>query len=365
MQGKLQDESAIFSRSSDFSRAMLRWFHQHRRDLPWRVAKTATRGERPDPYHVFVSEAMLQQTQVATVVGYFQRFIQRFPTIQTLAESDEQEVLRLWQGLGYYSRARNLRKAAQQIVQEFASQIPKEVDQLLMLPGIGRYTAGAIGSIAFGRRVPILDGNVARVLCRLFAIRGDATESKARARLWRLAEDVLPARDCGDFNQSLMELGATICIPRSPSCLICPVRKFCKAFELGVQNQIPPARKSKATPLEHRWTFVIEDERGHVLIEQRPDTGRWAGMWQFVTVKAREGGVETILTSLPTKVDVSSLRKLGEVSHQLTHRRYRFEAFHITGRHQDGQNRKWVRAHELDKYPMSRPQLKIASLLLS
>jgi len=363
MQAKPQPDPSIFFVTSRFARTMLNWFHTHRRDLPWRVPMASPRGDRPQPYRVLVSEAMLQQTQVATVVSYFKRFMERFPTIQDLSESDEQEVLQLWQGLGYYSRARNLRRAAQIIIQEFNSQIPPEVQQLMTLPGIGRYTAGAIGSIAYGKRAPILDGNVTRVLCRLFAIRENPQDKATRTTLWTLAEKILPRKHCGDFNQSLMELGATICLPRNPACLLCPVRRFCKAFDQGIQNEIPPAKKSKPTPLEHRWTFLIRDPMGRVLIEQRPPKGRWAAMWQFVTIHADTEPVEKSLGRLPVPVISKSLKKLGEVKHQLTHRRYRFEVFEIRARASVCTGRRWMLRLELDELPMSKPQLAITAMI--
>ena len=170
---------------------------------------------------------MLQQTQVATVIPYYHRFLEQFPTPAALADADEQQVLRLWQGLGYYSRARNLRRAAQRIVAEHGGKVPDRLDKLLMLPGIGRYTAGAIASIAFGKRAPILDGNVQRVLCRLDAIKGDPRERMVNQTLWKRAEEILPQKRVGDFNSALMELGATVCIPRGPRCLTCPVADHC------------------------------------------------------------------------------------------------------------------------------------------
>src|SRR5687768_16089198 len=211
-----------------FARRLLRWYDKCRRDLPWRPDPAAGRP-RVDPYHVLVSEAMLQQTQVATVVPYFNRFIARFPTLADLAGADEQEVLRLWQGLGYYSRARNLQAAARKVVAEYGGELPRERDRLLTLPGVGRYTAGAVASIAFDRRAPILDGNVIRVLCRIDKIQSDPRDRSTQDLLWRRAEEVLPARRAGAFNSALMELGATVCTPRSPQCLLCPVREHCEA----------------------------------------------------------------------------------------------------------------------------------------
>jgi A/G-specific adenine glycosylase len=361
-----------------FVRRLLSWYRRHRRDLPWRVVgKTATAAAQgsPDPYHVLVSEAMLQQTQVATVVPYFRRFLERFPTVRALAESDQQDVLRLWQGLGYYSRARNLRRAAQRIVAEHGGQVPREVEQLRALPGVGRYTAGAVASIAYGVRAPIVDGNVARVLCRLDKIASDPREPTTQQLLWRRAEEILPRRHVGDFNSALMELGATVCIPRSPQCLICPVREFCEARAAGVQDQIPPPRKTQPTPLLRRRTFCVRRARdGRWLIEQRPATGRWAGMWQFVTVEAGTRAVTTRSVALACDVrGIARPRKIAIVTHVLTHRRYEFDVYVTESSDGDaaagaagaGGARPgvWCSLEELSNYPLPRPHLKIAQLL--
>ncbi len=210
----------------DFQRKLLRWYDKERRDLPWRLPRTSCATSRLNPYHVLVSEAMLQQTQVATVIPYYQRFLDQFPSIAELACADEHDVLRLWQGLGYYSRARNLHAAAKRIANELGGTFPDTVESLLELPGVGRYTAGAVASIAFDRRAPILDGNVVRVLCRIDKVEGDPREKNTQAGLWTRAEEILPAKRPGDFNSALMELGATICTPRNPRCLFCPVRKL-------------------------------------------------------------------------------------------------------------------------------------------
>ncbi len=309
---------------------------------------------------------MLQQTQVATVIPYFNRFIERLPTVNDLADADEQVVLRLWQGLGYYSRARNLRKAARRIVDEHGGDVPDTVETLLELPGVGRYTAGAVASIAFDRRAPILDGNVERVLCRIDAIREDPREPQTRQRLWRRAEETLPRKQVGDFNSAMMELGAMICTPRNPQCLICPVRGHCQAQSIGIQNNIPTPRIAKKSPLLHRATFCIR--RGERwLIERRPEKGRWAGLWQFITIdrdaKNTDIAGETDALPLPVRI----IAPLGKVTHALTHRKYEFHAYlcEATRRpvHAPGENRVWVTSAELDQYPLSRPQLKIAEML--
>jgi A/G-specific adenine glycosylase len=344
--------------SQTFARRLLRWYDAARRDLPWRAVGP---DGRPDPYRVLVSEAMLQQTQVATVIPYFNRFIARFDSFRALAAADEQDVLRMWQGLGYYSRARNLQAAARKVIDDFAGELPREVEGLMQLPGVGRYTAGAIASIAFGRRAPILDGNVIRVLCRIDRVTADPREREMQARLWSRAEAILPKSRLGDFNSALMELGALVCTPRTPQCLICPVRAHCEAIRAGVQEQIPSPRKSKGTPLLERKVYCIE-RAGRWLIEQRPAKGRWAGMWQFVTIDAAANG--TTLGTLPCRI--SRPRPLGEVTHGLTHRRYRFEVFTCAAsakKTADDGSRKWVTLKELDDYPLPRPHLKIVELL--
>lgn len=346
---------------------LLDWYDHSRRDLPWRVARDAPPGHRPDPYHVLVSEAMLQQTQVVTVIPYFRRFLERFPSLRSLADSQEQDVLRLWQGLGYYSRARNLRRAAQVIVARHGGVVPSDVASLLELPGVGRYTAGAIASLAYDTRAPILDGNVARVLCRIERIQSDPRQRETTARLWQLAEQILPQRRAGDFNSALMELGATVCTPRSPQCLICPVRACCQAQQAGVQDRIPPVRKARPTPLLKRATFCIRqgDGDGRYLIEQRPLSGRWAGMWQFVTLDPQDHPHERLHDQLP--VPVSRSERLGVVTHGLTHRRYHFDVY--TCQTPDGRTLpagcplKWVTLQELSDYPLPRPHLKIAGML--
>jgi A/G-specific adenine glycosylase len=342
-----------------FARRLLRWYDKCRRNLPWRADPA---GGRPkvNPYHVLVSEAMLQQTQVATVIPYFNGFIARLPTLADLAAADEQEVLRLWQGLGYYSRARNLQAAARQVVSEHGGELPREVDQLLSLPGVGRYTAGAVASIAFGRRAPILDGNVLRVLCRVEKIASDPRERETQALLWRRAEEILPKARVGEFNSALMELGATVCIPRSPQCLICPVCEHCEAFAAGAAERIPPAKKAKPTPLLERSIYCIRSN-GRWLLEQRPATGRWASMWQFVTLTAGDAPRE----ALPVRIKRAA--RIGEVTHGLTHRRYRFEV-HVCDAcgeaiAEGNRQRKWLTLEGLNEYPLPRPHLKVAQML--
>ena len=354
----------MFQNLCQFRQRLVRWFAANQRVLPWR-AQAGNADKRPDPYHVLVSEAMLQQTQVNTVIPYFLRFIQRLPTLADLACADEQEVLRLWQGLGYYSRARNLMGTAKILIQEHGGRVPFNVLELLELPGIGRYTAGAIASIAHDVRAPILDGNVIRVLCRLDRIEADPREPAVRRRLWERAEEILPRQRAGDFNSALMDLGATVCTPRNPRCPSCPVQKHCEAFAAGVQENLPPARPAKARPIERRWTICIR-HRGQWLIEQRPAKGRWAGMWQFATLPAADG--EPVQEELREQLGVplQSVRPLMQVTHGLTHREYIFDVYLAdlaSRRALDVAPRRWMMLAGLAEYPMPRPHLRIAEHL--
>jgi len=223
---------------------------------------------------------MLQQTRVDVVLGYYERWVRAFPTVESLARAPFARVLKLWEGLGYYSRARNLHRAANIVVNKSRGKVPRSARDLLALPGIGRYTAGAIASIAFGERAPLVDGNVARVFARAFGIRADVTKPATRKRLWQLADELLPATNAGDFNQAVMELGALVCTPANPRCEVCPLRRVCEAFACGQQAVLPdrgPRRQRQA--VTHDVLLVKRD--GRVLLRQRPATGLLAGMWEL------------------------------------------------------------------------------------
>jgi A/G-specific adenine glycosylase len=251
----------------------LAWYAKHRRELPWRKSL--------DPYAVWVSEMMLQQTQVATVIPYFQRWMLRFPDVAALARADESDVLHAWQGLGYYSRARNLRRAAQEMVRTHAGRVPELVTELRALPGIGPYSAGAIASIAYGHAEPLVDGNVIRVLARLFALRGDPNRAPLKTDLWQIARALVPSAAPGDFNQALMELGATVCTPRGPRCDRCPLAARCLALEQQLVELLPelPAR-AKPTQVHMVAAIAVRGERV-LVVKLRDDAPRWAGMWLF------------------------------------------------------------------------------------
>ncbi len=255
-----------------FRQRLLAWYSQNARDLPWR--------RRRDPYSVWVSEVMLQQTQVGTVKAYFERFVNVLPTIEALARADEHEVLRLWEGLGYYRRARLLHQAAKIVVAEHGGQFPRDPQIVRRLPGIGRYTAGAILSIAFDLRTPILEANTLRLLSRLLAYESDPRSAEGQRILWAMAEAVLPRREVGKFNQALMELGSEVCVGRTPQCENCPVRLLCRANQQGRQLDIPqPKAKRRREAVREAAVLVRKGRR--ILLLQWPEGRRWAGLWDF------------------------------------------------------------------------------------
>lgn len=263
------------TRSADLRRfrlAALKWYDRHGRKLPWRFTA--------DPYRIWLSEIMLQQTTVAAVVPYFERFLAAFPTVRELAESDIDRVLRLWEGLGYYSRARNLHKAANQICREHNGEFPANAEQLNALPGVGRYTAGAIASFAFNLPAPIVEANTERLYARLLGLSVDVKSSAGQKALWSFAGRIVPDTRSGDFNQAMMDLGANVCTPQNPRCSECPLSRCCKAFGSGRQGEIP-VRKARTPVTEIDEVAIVLIDRHQVLMRRRTSSERWAGMWDF------------------------------------------------------------------------------------
>jgi len=256
------------------SRRLLAWYDRHgRKTLPWK--------RKRDAYRIWVSEIMLQQTQVATVIPYFKRFIARFPDVRSLARADLDEVLHFWTGLGYYARARNLHQAAQRIVKEHAGAFPRHYEAVADLPGIGRSTAGAIFALAFNQRHPILDGNVKRVLARYHAIESPLNQRETEERLWQLAEKHTPRTRVADYTQAIMDLGATVCTRTKPQCSACPLRTNCRACRLGTPQDYPVRATRRITPVKATRMLMIRDARGRVLLQRRPPAGLWGGLWGF------------------------------------------------------------------------------------
>jgi A/G-specific adenine glycosylase len=288
-------------------RAVLAWYDGAKRDLPWRKTR--------DPYRVWLSEVMLQQTRVETVVPYFERFLSRFPTVEALAEAPVGDVLALWSGLGYYRRARMLHEAARQIA---GRPFPRTVDTLRAIKGIGPYTAGAVASIAYGEPAALVDGNVARVFARIFVVEDDVRAGRGLGKIWKIAEELAPGERPGDWNQALMELGATICVPREPRCLLCPARAHCGAYDQGKTAELPRlARKTRPVPV-HRAALVAETPRGLVLARRRPE-GLFGGMWEPPSLDA--GGDLRERFSALLGVKLGELEPRGSITHVLSHRR--------------------------------------------
>jgi A/G-specific adenine glycosylase len=290
---------------------LLAWFDRSQRDLPWRKTK--------DPYGIWVSEVMLQQTQVDRVKRYWTRFMERFPTVQALAEAKLEEVLGLWTGLGYYSRARNLHAAAKEIVERFGGQLPDGVEPLRTLPGFGRYTAGAVASIAYGLEAPLVDGNVARVFSRWLELEGVPGDKAREAQLWSAAETFVTGNRPGDWNQSLMELGATVCLPQNPLCLVCPVRPSCGAFASGRVDELPwPKKAPKRKRLE--LAVAIARRGDEVLLARREEKGLFGGLWEMPAVEVSPGarGDAGLQQLLGKKASIGP--ELSVLERTLTHR---------------------------------------------
>ncbi len=261
------------ARQRNFRSAVLKWYDKFGRRLPWRTSA--------DPYRIWLSEIMLQQTTVVTVVPYFERFVARFPDVESLAAADVDDVMRLWEGLGYYSRARNLHKAALMIQQRHAGEFPRDVDSLLALPGIGRYTAGAIASFAFDQPAPVVEANTERLYARLTGLADDVKTTASQRSLWEFAARIVPRRRPGDFNQALMDIGSQICRPQEPACGQCPLSVYCEAFRLGRQDELPVRRQR--TPVTAVEEVCIAIRRGNkFLLRRRTENERWAGMWDFL-----------------------------------------------------------------------------------
>lgn len=348
-----------------FRRRLLKWFTHHQRDLPWRKSK--------NPYRVWVSEVMLQQTQVVTVKDYFKRFIKAFPTVKKLAAADEQQVLRLWEGLGYYRRARQLHAAAQQIVTEHGGRFPDDVETLQTLPGIGRYTAGAIVSIAYDRRAPILEANTIRLLSRLLAYRDDPTKSAGQRLLWQTAEELLPRKEISQFNQALMELGSLVCTPANPNCTECPVAAHCAAFEAGLENDIPVAAAKKRFVDLHEAAVVVR-KRDQFLLRKCGEGERWAGLWDFPRFEVQGQGPLFAQDELIEKVRdqsgiaIQSASLLKTIKHGVT--RYRITLDCYTAKYRSGRLSRgngaelcWTSKAQLGELPLSSTGRKIAQLV--
>lgn len=350
-------DGSIYTKMPRLSSQLLNWYNENKRTLPWRG--------HPNPYAIWVSEIMLQQTRVETVIPYFKKWMKLFPTIRALAKADEQDVLNAWEGLGYYSRARNLYKASKLVAKEHKGKLPQDLDALIRLPGIGRYTVGALASIAFGMDEPALDGNLKRVYARLFDIAEPIDSSEGEKNLWKMAKDNLPEGKAGDFNQALMDLGALICIPKKPRCLICPLTKECQALANGTQELRPVKKPKKDVPhYSHAAGVIIT--RGRVLLAHRPSKGLLGGMWEFPNGRVDDPAKElTKVLREGYSLKVRKKEALDLVRHAYTHFKVTVHVFWCSLLSTSGtENLKWVSLKELGEYPMGKVDRQIANAIM-
>jgi A/G-specific adenine glycosylase len=349
------------AKRKDIQPRLLEWFEKNKRDLPWRKTR--------DPYAIWVSEIMLQQTRVGTVIPYYKKFLKSFPTVGHLAKSDLPKVLKVWEGLGYYARARNLHRSSQFVLNRFHGKIPDTLKGLLSLSGIGRSTAGAILSFAFHREAPILDGNAKRVLSRLFALSGNPGENKTEKLLWKISESLIPRGHSNPFNQALMDLGSMLCTPKDPLCPRCPLRDLCKGRTSGEPERFPTRRIKKKIPRIEAMAAVIQ-QNGKVLLKQRPAKGLLGGLWDFPnwriegkqSSRLRSRLRNTIKKEMGMNVEVKE--SLGTFKQTFSHFKLTLHVFNCGAM---GKNKKgrWVAVGNLHLLPMSRVHRRIAESILN
>lgn len=353
----------VSRKKAHLRRSLLAWFRRNARDLPWRGTG--------DPYRVWLAEILLQQTRVKAALPYYERFIKAFPTVSDLAAADEDRLMKLWEGLGYYSRARNLHKAAKIVVDECGGRFPRRAQDWQRLPGVGRYTAGAIASIVFGERVPVLDGNARRVLSRLFAVEECVDVAETQRLLWRIAEMLVSPKAPGNFNQALMELGSRVCLPKAPHCDGCPVRKSCDAYALGRQASLPVRRANKPLP-HHELVAAAIAKNGRYLLGKRPAPGLLGGLWELPGGKIKpnetheQALVRELKVELATDITVGPL--VASVKHAYSHFKITLHVYrceHVRGRPQARSHTeiKWVFRKHFARYPFPAAIRKVLHLL--
>lgn len=309
----MNEKTLQFFNTSGFQQDLLDWYFVFKRDLPWRMDQ--------DPYKVWVSEIMLQQTKVDTVIPYFYRFMEKFPTVYKLADADPQDVLKAWEGLGYYSRARNLQNAVREVVDTYGGEIPANPDELGSLKGVGPYTKGAILSIAYNQPEPAVDGNVMRVISRILKIEDDIAQQKTKKLVESYVRELISEDDPASFNQAIMELGALVCTPKSPACLLCPVQEYCLAFAEGIEEDLPVKSKAKKQKTIPYVSLLIKNENSEYVIEKRAEKGLLAGLWQFPMVPISEIGWDHVENWVLSEygLEIKLNEKKGELKHVFSH----------------------------------------------
>lgn len=344
----------------NFSEELLLWYHKNKRDLPWRNTS--------DPYEIWISEIMLQQTRVETVIPYYENFLENFPTVYKLAQANQQQVLKCWEGLGYYSRGRNLHHASKTIVEDFEGKIPSTYKEITSLTGIGPYTAAAVLSIAYQKKYAVVDGNVIRVITRFKGIKNDIRKSATKTRVQQFADSVISNNRPGDFNQALMELGATVCTPKNPNCEICPLAISCNAHKTAQTDVIPYKSPSKKIPHHHIGVGLIVDDKNRLLISLRPDNAMLGGLWEFPGGKkdATESIRQTVKRELKEEltVEVKVFDKFIQLKHAYSHFKITLHAFwcKIVSGHpvpKSSEKLKWVTLSEIDEFPFPKANKSI------
>ena len=331
-----------------FRHALVTWFEREKRDLPWRHTK--------DPYKIWVSEVMLQQTRVDTVIPYYTRFLEHFPTMEHLANAEEELLLKQWEGLGYYSRARNLQAGVREVVEQYGGVVPNTREDISKLKGVGPYTAGAVLSIAYGVPEHAVDGNVMRVLSRVLNIHDDIAVPKTKKVFEAAVDMLIDHNNASAFNQGLMELGALICTPTSPKCLLCPVRDYCTAFHEGEPEKLPvKTKKVKTKPLYYD-VYVMRDAAGRIHVEQRAATGLLASMWQFAMLERAEGVFTPEALEQQYDVTIATKEQLMSFKHVFSHLVWHMDVYVVDVTEERTQ---WLTVEQLKQYPMPVPMLKI------
>lgn len=360
------------SEVEQFQTDFLTWYQQEKRNLPWRYNQ--------DPYRIWISEIMLQQTRVDTVIDYYYRFMEEFPTINALAKAPEDKLLKVWEGLGYYSRARNLQAAAKQIMEEFGGKFPQTVEEIRSLKGIGPYTAGAISSIAFEIPEPAIDGNVMRVVSRLFCIEADIAKASSRTVFDEAMRKIISEDHPGDFNQAMMDLGSSVCTPTSPQCDICPIQQYCQAYQENRQTDFPVKSKKQKPKDVYYVAGIIENQQHEIFLQQRPKTGLLATMWLFPLEEISVSRFKELQEQYdPTAWDLFSSSQvaedspdffsdqeviwqkkvLGEVKHVFSHLRWHILVFYGRSAAPLSLEGRWVRPNDFPNYVFPKPQQKM------
>lgn len=355
----MTDKALQYFDTAGFQQDLLKWYDENKRDLPWRKSQ--------DPYKIWVSEIMLQQTKVDTVIPYFHRFMEQFPTVYELADADPQDVLKAWEGLGYYSRARNLQNAVREVVAEYGGKVPDTPRELGSLKGIGPYTKGAILSIAYNKPEPAVDGNVMRVFSRVLKIEEDIAQQRTKKLFDTYVREVISEEDPSSFNQAIMDLGSSICTPKSPACLLCPVQEYCIAFAEGMEESLPIKSKAKKQKPKAYVVLLIKNDKSEYVIEKRSDKGLLADLWQFPMVPIDEVGWDHVGNWVNDEygLDIKINAKKGNLKHVFSHIIWQLEIYEAETQQQELTDERLLLVEKdgLERYPFPVSHQKMMSYI--